>query len=335
MTSRRAFLERTALLCLATTSMGILKAGSSRASTGGAVWGVYSVTDSATDAAAVALGTPFAGQRINASIEQAPPGRSLVRAFDAGRRWSYRNMDCWKTSPTGQRVAVSWADVASGMYDVGLLQGASTLLANSRWTNSAPFHFSFHHEQAVDTPNQPAAGRGTPTDYQAAFRHVRSLYESVGATLNRGGNVAFCFVPTAGMFQPSAKVGHRVSEYDPGPDFYDLLGCDLYEHYAAQYRRSASSWLDPVNAYAIDVGRPFMLGEVGIAELDDRSAKASYVADIGVALARYGPSGPGSCSAILWTNAATTVGDYRITSSAEATTSFATLAASPLFSGMP
>jgi hypothetical protein len=334
MSTRRQFLRGAAALWVASSFVDQFGLAEARAASTGCIWGVYSPTDADTVATQNTLARSFAGQRLNGGIKQPAPGKALTVGYDAGRCWSYRNIDCWTVSSSGQRVAASWADVAAGAYDAPLLTGARNVLSNPRWTPDRPFHLSFHHEQAVNTVNQPGDGRGTPTDYQDAYRHVRALYSQAGATVDQGGNVLFCFVPTAGMFQPNAKPGHRASEYDPGTECYELLGCDLYEHYASAYRRSAAGWLDPVHAYAQAVGKQFILGEVGIAELDDPSAKPGYIRDLTNTIQGYDATIPGSCAAILWTNVATPLGDYRMTSSTATVAAYTSAGSNSFFAAV-
>ena len=55
---------------------------------------------------------------------------------------------------------------------------------------------------------------------------------------------------------------------DPGPEYYDMLGVDMYNQ-AKYYFTAAGQWI-PVQAFAASVGRPFLSAETGIAGTDTK-----------------------------------------------------------------
>ena len=227
---------------------------------------------------------------------------------------------------------MKWSQIAAGNHDAYLRAAAAAMKADSRWTSANPYHFAFRHEMCVNTPTQPAGG--TPSEYRAAFRHVRSLFEAANATVPHGGNVVFCFSPNSSMFQPTAPPGHRVTEFDPGHSFYEMVGVDIYEHYGSSYQRSAAEWVKPAQVCG-ECGPPFRDRRARDRGAGRPSAKAGYIADIATAVKSYGMLGPGSCAAVLWTNKIDAKGDYRLDSSAESLAAFAATGLDQFFAASP
>jgi|tagenome__1003787_1003787.scaffolds.fasta_scaffold20959596_3 hypothetical protein len=250
------------------------------------------------------LGRRFTAYRVNSRIDKDAPSPALVAARDRGVVWTYQNCDL---DNQHDAVTRTFADCAAGAYDARWREIARSIVADRRWTSVHPYRFSFNHEMSVSVK----AGAGTAQEYVAAFRHVRAVFEAEGATVTRGGNVAFCYVPLLKRFVygwPSAD------ECDPGPEHYELVGCDIYNH-----RREAGldfspadvrDWLATMRDFSVARNRNWFFGEIGVADGPDGAAhraKAAFINAVvnGVAdlNAAQGRSRRGRCVAVCWTDA--------------------------------
>jgi hypothetical protein len=246
------------------------------------------------------IGRRFAGFRKNGT------GPSAItesdRQYDTGRRWAYIN---GKPSPAGT-YAGYWADTARGVYDSYWREYFAGRKADARWTGANPIHFSYHHEQSAASEGGGLAN-GPPSDYIAAFRHVRGLMDATGAHVSRGGNMQMCWVPHWLQVAKPASPFHA-PKCDPGRAYYDVFGADIYN--TADSTHTAAEQWKPVHEYAMLIGKPFITGETGIAGTDAYVLR--YLRDLDALLKGWGSGGlPGQVYAICWTSRVADGGDYR------------------------
>jgi hypothetical protein len=291
------------------------------------------------------LGHPLHGWRSNADFDKGFPGGACRDAFDFGMHWTYR--DAGTGMPRLSKDA-KWAAVAAGNYDSVIDQAARAINADKRWTASRPFHLSFNHEMSIEATgspgNKPGAGiLGTPLDYIKAFRHVRRVFDAAGATVSHGGNVLFCYVPLLSHFPgvPGGATTNRADQMDPGPDFYDLVGCDFYNKKESGRLHWTTSQVPgliaAVSGFAERRGKHWFMGEFGVAE-GRPGEKAAFVSSWFSQIKKLCPgSGPGCCGAVLYSHIGALLGDqvYYMDTSASALQAFRAVAADPYFSKAP
>jgi hypothetical protein len=264
------------------------------------------------------LGRPFAGWRRN-GITSPADLESYRRCYDLGWRWSYANGKQQPQDESGNPIPAGfWADTAAGRYDAFYHGFFDTIRNDPRWSRTNPFHFSFHHEQYVASEGGGLAA-GTPADFRAAFRHVRTLMSHSHAHVGEAGNMVMCFVPhwlqffgdpTYGASLPSAAVEpFVVTRIDPGAAFYDTVGIDVYL-LPGDTHSAASQWV-PAHRFARDRGKSFFAGEAGVAGND--AAVSSYLEELEALVQEWGTgTDPGALEAICWTSRVTASADDRL-----------------------
>jgi hypothetical protein len=110
----------------------------------------------------------------------------------------------------------------------------------------------------------------------------------------------FVLTGTIGQFTNDDAVD-GISALDPGPGYVDIYGVDTYTRANPDGTLSkAHPLLDVVSAYAAARGKPYLVGEFGVAAND---AGAQYWREAVAQIQSQGLSGPGSCYA-LYTDAA-------------------------------
>lgn len=160
---------------------------------------------------------------------------------DAGRI-PYISWNATRTDGTSAR----WADIASGVYDTAIQARAADLIAFG-----GPVIFSFHHEPDGDD------AAGTPADFVAAFRHVRSVFEDAGVT-----NVLYAWTMTAWSFRSA-----QAASYYPGDDAVDVIAADGYNWYTCPGVsgpwRSFTNIFAPFHTFGEQHGKPMIVAEWG------------------------------------------------------------------------
>ena len=235
-----------------------------------------------------ALGARFLGVRQNASIAYAMPLGSDLTAQSAGRV-VYRNMN---NEDVNKPLYGGWAGIAAGRADQVLASAVPLIAAN--FTPERPYLFSFHHEQSAVTSSQCGIGcNGSASDYRAAFIHIVTYFRNAGVADRMR------FVLTATMVQytnDNSVTG--ISAVDPGPAFVDIYGVDSYTRAGAGGTLSKPHpLLNVVSAYAKSKGRPYLVGEWGVAS--EVAAGAAYWREAVAQIKSQGLTGPGSCYALL------------------------------------
>jgi hypothetical protein len=310
--TRRAFLARAAAAAAAATTVPILGAGPAWAA-GSCTLGVW--THDIGDLQRK-LGVTFPGIRHNQGMQTPLPADRELTWHDQGHWLIYRNANAETLDRSGGQVCLSWQAIAQGGHDAYFSAGARNLATDRRFTAVRPYLFSFHHEQIVNDKQQCGnRACGTAADYVAAYRHVRRLFDRLGATVSHGGNVRFVWTPAASQFRvPGSAYG--APKVDPGPEYYDYVGVDAYNR-RRNGRLLFSSPVDLMGAahqYAGKRGKRLLIGEFGVADgttSGDHAAKATFLLDTAAMIRAWGSSGPGSVAAWYFTS----LDSYRLDSS--------------------
>ncbi len=274
--------------------------------TTGPRWGL-SVNNSAVDPSTIetAMGRPYAsrGDYLPLSGVKYPNSYALSAASEGAQ--IYLNINSWKVV-SGVKVCYPWADVASGVDDP-LLQNWVNMLKAFNYPNTV---ISFHHEMnLVGHSNEPQCG--TPADYRAAYEHVYEYFRAAGI------DYPFVWAPTASAFAQGTA-----QQWQP-PNF-DYVGADGYNRDQGGAWRSFDSIFAPAHTYAVALGKPLFIGEVGSVESPtDPTAKAAWFADAVATIKQWG-----DLATVEWSDSAT----YQPDSSSTSLASFVAGAQDPYFS---
>jgi hypothetical protein len=234
-----------------------------------------------------ALGARFLGVRRNAAmIYPLPLGDDL--RDDASGRIVYRNAN---NEDRNNPINRGWAGVANGNADPYLAAAVPMIRAN--YTVDEPYLFSFHHEQAASTSTQCGIGcNGDAREYRAAFIHVVRFFRDAGVA----DRMRFVLTGTLQQYvQDTATTG--ISAVDPGPEWVDIYGVDAYTRASGGSLTKLHPQLDVVSTYARRQGRPYLVGEWGVAS--EVATGADYWREAVAQIQRQGMSGPGSCYGIF------------------------------------
>lgn len=294
------------------------------ASTGSVYFGLGadSVTSAYAESLETKLGREFACFRWNGTDPTPQAVASYNRCFDAGWHWGYAN---GKPSPASGSYVGYWKDTANGVYDSFWNNYFLTVKADTRWTATNPLHFSFHHEQNVDSEGG-GLKNGTPADFKAAFRHVMGLMMANHAHASQGGNMLRCWTPHWLQITSSSNPFYKCN---PGVANFDLLGCDIYNTKDNSY--TADQQWTPVHNYAKALGKPFFTGEQGVAGSDTKVV--TYLKRLDTLLKSYGGGmAPGNIVALNITTKATAQGgNYAMDSTPAILAEYQKLAADPFY----
>jgi hypothetical protein len=268
------------------------------------------------------LGRNFAGFRFNST--SAPRCVTVYNeGFDRGWHWTYVN---GKPKPLNNVYTGYWRDTANGLYDSFWNTYFATIRSNPRWTTLNPIHFSYHHEQCMSSEGGGLTN-GMPADYIAAFRHVRELMDVNCAHVSQGGNMQMCWAPHWLQIRNTVNPFH-VSKCNPGVEYYDLLGVDVYNTTSATYA-AVSQWT-PIHDYAVSIGKPFFSGEQGVAGTDGKVV--TYLKDLDLLLKSYGAgTGPGNIVSLCITTKPSAGGDYRMDSTPAILAQYKSMANDPFY----
>jgi hypothetical protein len=161
---------------------------------------------------------------------------------------------------------VQWADIADGKQDHYLRSVAAGL---KRW--GVPAFFSFHHEpEHAICPGDDASTcdrsqfNGTVADYVGAWRHIVTLFRSLGVR-----HVSYVWITTGYRYTDPSDYRYGPKLY-PGNDYIDWIGSDPYNFPAAKDGvvdmsrwQSLADIITPWYRWAESTGKPLMLSEFG------------------------------------------------------------------------
>ncbi len=278
------------------------------------------------------LGFTFHGIRHNQGMQTPLPAERELEWHDQGHWLIYRNANAETLGSGGGQVCFSWGGIARGGHDLYFTTGARNLMANKRFTKARPYLFSFHHEQVVNDRHQCGAHAcGTPADYVAAYRHVRRLFDNLGATVSHGGNVKFVWTPAASQFRvPDNDFG--APSVDPGPAYYDYVGVDAYNRrwHSELLFRHPDELIGAAQRYAKKRGKRLLIAEFGVEDgpaAPSHIAKAKFLLETAELIRSWGTAGPGSVVAWYFTS----LDSYRLDSSPNALNAARQIVSMPFF----
>ena len=171
---------------------------------------------------------------------------------------------------------IKWADIAVGREDGYIIQLADNLKA---WGKSA--FFIFHHE-----PDHDTALFGSTADYRAAWKHIRSVFDSKGVR-----NLSYTWVMMPYVFKTNPG---RAAEFYPGDDVIDWIASDPYNSFKNgnwySLAHQIQAWYDWATMYKTgERNKPLALAEWGSKEDPaDPMRKANWFKEaLGDAQARF------------------------------------------------
>jgi hypothetical protein len=171
----------------------------------------------------------------------------------------------------GQVLLLTWGgepsttQIIDGNYDAMIRARALALKAMGR-----PVLLEWRHE--MDRPDLQSAMH-SPADYVAAWKHMRAIFSSAGAT-----NVSWVWCPTAWGF----KTG-RAAAYYPGDQEVNWICADAYSPTPSV---PLSNVLSGFMHWASAHPKPIIIGEFGVS--GDKSGWAGWLAQVG-AMVRLHP----------------------------------------------
>jgi hypothetical protein len=177
----------------------------------GVLWGLFDPQETVTSYRAVerTIGRPL--DLLKTYVDWAPgdrfPSKSLASLARSGRRILDISWNAVTYHPRGK---VSYASIAAGDWD------KSVILPEARRLKA------FHHKLFVDFDhefdNKAQAGKGTPAQYVAAYRHIHHVMAAAGVK-----NVIWAWVSTGDLYHaPQLKASY------PGRKYVDWIGYDAY-----------------------------------------------------------------------------------------------------------
>jgi hypothetical protein len=129
----------------------------------------------------------------------------------------------WNAVDYGARgKRISYASIASGAWD------KSVILPEARQMKA------FHHKVFLDFDhefdNRRQAGKGSPAQYAAAYRHIYRVFHRAGVR-----NVIWTWVSTGDVYH-----AHQIKAAYPGAKYVDWIGYDPYNWYGCRRAKSYS-----------------------------------------------------------------------------------------------
>lgn len=207
--------------------------------------------------------TPEARAAATAAFEdQLRSPLSIVHVFHP---WDEEFPDAYDRAviEDGKLLMLSWdstdtRSIAQGRHDDRIRARAEAIR-----DLKVPLLLRFRWE--MDRPNLRDTVH-SPTDYIAAWKHVRRIFTEVGAT-----NAGWVWCPLATGFPDG-----RAQPFYPGDDQVDWIGVDAYP---GKKILSFAELMDPVMAWASKHPRPVLVGEFGIRDWESAD-RASWLRDM-------------------------------------------------------
>ena len=151
---------------------------------------------------------------------------------------------------------IRWADIAAGRYDTDLVARAREI---KRFKKTV--YLNFHHEPEDDRDLPGVAKAGTPSQFRAAWRHVRAVFRAQHVR-----NVRFVFILMGRTFRSG-----RAGQWYPGSSAVDVVGADAYNWFGTAHPGS-HSWttfeaaFEAAHAFAAARRKPLWVTETGTQE---------------------------------------------------------------------
>lgn len=270
--------------CALGPSAALAEAPAARALTAAALEAPAAAAEAALTGVPVPATGAYAGVAVNAQ-----GGQTWQQAFTdfedkSGRRLAIHRMYQSWTAPTvspltrwdslnGIIPALSissprWAEVAAGAHDAHIVAQARAFKALG-----TPVLLTFNHEPEFDPD------LGTPSEYQAAWRHWVGIYRQEAAS-----NVSFDFIMLGSSF---GRGGAVANSFYPGDEFVDWLGVDGYNWYETKDQEwlSFAQVMTGFRTWAVGHNKPLYVAEIGSAEeTGDPGRKATWIREMGATL---------------------------------------------------
>jgi hypothetical protein len=220
----------------------------------------------------------------------------------------------WNCGIPNAQVASGGGDSVIGKRADAIKAYGSTVFLRYMWEMNLPSNPGYR-AQCYDAATDNANGQFSPTQYIAAWQHIRQVFAAHGVT-----NVIW-------LWNPSGNVanGPNAPLYYPGDSQVDWVGIDAYptkgQTFAATFQ-SSYTLLAPLN-------KPMMIGETGGGPADSSDAQVSYLQSAVPTLRSQFPA----IKAFMYFDANGTNYDWRLTTAGLA--AFKSMAQDPYMSRMP
>ena len=227
------------------------------------------------------------------------------------------------------QTMVTYADIAQGRYDAGLMKQAESVAALH-----TPVFITFEQEA---NQHDKVGVRGSAADFIAAWRHLHALYQAAGAK-----NAVWVWVMTG-----AAANLETAGELWPGNDVVDWISWNVYNQSGCgggqirpELETSFQDALEPFYTWlhstgpqlGIDPDKPVMISETGsVLYADDAERTAAWYAAIPATLARF----PQVKAVGLWDSKTSDLCDYRFQRSSSVLGSVIDAGKSPTVIGRP
>jgi hypothetical protein len=228
-------------------------------------------------------------------------------------------------------TAISWAIIANAQ------PGSAVYVGMQRWaTNLKAFgrhmYFAFNHEPDIHS----SAAFGSPADFVAAWRKVRSVLQAAGVT-----NVEYAWTVAESNFFVAPTDSRYAPKFYPGDAYVDDIAVDAYNMYCLRkdghYQKpwmSLQQVLAPLMQFAqAHPGPGLMLAEFGSPEDGNvPGRKAQWFTDAQGLFKQ--PGYERFKAALYWNQKSSNFAncDFRVSSSASSLQAFSALANDPYYS---
>ena len=182
----------------------------------------------------------------------------------------------WKPKDTNDLSPIRWSVITNGVWDWWITNRAEAFKEFGQLTL-----MTFHHEPENDQDTPGVTNYGTADEYQAAFRHVVSIFRNQGVS-----NVIWAVVLTQPSYTNPATGGRmQADRWYPGDDVVDVIGCDGYNWYPV---KTNAVWTPFTNVFSgfyawgtTNHQKPLLVAEFGCMEdTNNPNGKAEWFAEI-------------------------------------------------------
>ena len=182
----------------------------------------------------------------------------------------------WKPKDTNDLSPIRWSVITNGVWDWWITNRAEAFKEFGQLTL-----MTFHHEPENDQDTPGVTNYGTADEYQAAFRHVVSIFRNHGVS-----NVIWAVVLTQPSYTNPATGGRmQADRWYPGDDVVDVIGCDGYNWYPV---KTNAVWTPFTNVFSgfyawgtTNHQKPLLVAEFGCMEdTNNPNGKAEWFAEI-------------------------------------------------------
>jgi hypothetical protein len=188
----------------------------------------------------------------------------------------------WKPKDTNTLTPIRWSVITNGVWDDWIGARADAFNQFGQLTL-----MTFHHEPEDDQDTATETNYGTALEYQAAFRHVVTIFRNHGVS-----NVVWAVVLTQPSYTNPATGGRKQADrWYPGDDVVDVIGCDGYNWYPTKTNAVWSSFSNVFSgfyAWGTNHPKPLLIAEFGCMEDPAvTNAKAEWFLEIPAVLQQW------------------------------------------------